>query len=118
MSSFIPRQPKVTRDRVEAKLEVELIQTLESYCEYLDSDRDYVIGQVLAIAFRKDKGFAEWLRSQHPAESGELPPEDAAPQAKKGAKSNRLRLAKKSSRGMAEGTGANLVPDTLQGSRE
>ena len=64
MSSYIPKQPKQNRDRVEAKLDRELIRTLERYCQYLDSDRDYVIGKALEIAFKKDKAFTDWLESQ------------------------------------------------------
>jgi hypothetical protein len=60
MSTYIPKQIKPVRERVEAKLEQELIEELEEYCEYLDSDRDYVIAQALRVVFRKDKGFAEW----------------------------------------------------------
>ena len=65
MSSYIPKQIRPIRERVEAKLDRELIAELEQYCEYLDSDSDYVIAQALSVAFRKDKGFAEWLRN-HP----------------------------------------------------
>ena len=75
MSSYIPKQPKQNRDRVEAKLDRELIRTLERYCQYLDSDRDYVIGKALEIAFKKDKAFADWLESQ-PAD-GKAAPEDS-----------------------------------------
>jgi hypothetical protein len=55
---------------VEAKLDRELILELERYCEYLGSDRDYVIAQALSVAFRKDKGFAEWQQTRplQPAE--------------------------------------------------
>ena len=62
--SYIPKQEKRTRERLEAKLDREIIRKLEQYCAYLDSDRDYVIGKALEIAFDKDKGFAEWLKSQ------------------------------------------------------
>jgi hypothetical protein len=79
MSSYIPKQPKQNRDRVEAKLDRELIRTLERYCQYLDSDRDYVIGKALEIAFKKDKAFAEWLGSH--AATG--PVSTAEPQAGK-----------------------------------
>jgi hypothetical protein len=67
--SYIPKQVKPVRERVEAKLERELIRQLELYSEYLDSDRDYVIAQALEIAFQKDKAFAEWLKS-HPVAQG------------------------------------------------
>ena len=64
MSTYIPKQVKRARERVEAKLDRELIEQLEAYCTYLDSDRDYVIGQALEIAFRKDKGFMEQWRKR------------------------------------------------------
>ncbi len=71
--SYIPKQIKRERERVEAKLDRELIARLEHYCRYLESDRDYVISQALVIAFQKDKGFAEWLKDQ-PAELPEKAP--------------------------------------------
>jgi hypothetical protein len=60
MRPYIPKQIKPIRERVEAKLDRELIVELEQFCQYLESDRDYIIAQALRVAFRKDKGFAEW----------------------------------------------------------
>src|SRR5690349_11334499 len=65
MKTYIPKQAKQTRERIEAKLDANLVRMLERYCEYLDSDRDYVVGQALEIVFHKDKGFAEWIAA-HP----------------------------------------------------
>ena len=65
MAPYITKQMKPIRERIEAKLDRELITQLERYCEYLESDRDYVIAQALAIAFRKDKAFRAWLL-KHP----------------------------------------------------
>jgi len=67
MKPYITKQPKQIRERVEAKLDQALVRTLEQYCQYLDSDRDYVISQALAIAFKKDAGFAAWLAAPGPA---------------------------------------------------
>ena len=67
MKSYIPKQPKQTRERLEVKLEQSLVQKLERYCQYLDSDREYVLACVLQVLFKKDKGFAEWLASQDQA---------------------------------------------------
>ena len=66
MKSYITKQPKQVRERVEAKLDQTLVRTLEQYCQYLDSDRDYVISQALGRLphLRRTKGFAEWLSSQ------------------------------------------------------
>jgi len=65
MKTYIPKQPKHTRERLEAKLDARLMRRLERYCEYLESDRDYVLSQVLELIFRKDKGFADWLASSN-----------------------------------------------------
>ncbi len=64
MKTYIPKQSKQMRERLEVKLERSLLQKLERYCEYLDSDREYVLGCILQIVFKKDKGFREWLGSQ------------------------------------------------------
>jgi predicted transcriptional regulator len=64
MTTYIPKQVKRTRERVEAKLDRELIEQLDAYCVYLDSDRDYIIGQALEIAFKKDKEFMEQWRNR------------------------------------------------------
>ena len=71
--AYIPKQVKLAKDRVEAKLDRELIRKLEQFCRYLESDRDYVIGKALEIAFNKDKGFAEWVKTQ-PAEATQILP--------------------------------------------
>ena len=65
MPSYIPKQIKPVRERIEAKLEQELVLELEQYCQYLESDRDYVVAQALSVIFRKDKGFLTWKQT-HP----------------------------------------------------
>ena len=68
MKPYIPKQEKRVRERIEIKLDAQVVRELERYCEYLDnSDRDYVVAQALEIAFRKDRGFTHWL-SMQPAE--------------------------------------------------
>jgi len=62
--TYIPKQTKLTRERLEAKIETGLLEELTLYCEYLESDRDYVVSQALEIAFRKDKEFAEWRKAR------------------------------------------------------
>ena len=62
--TYIPKQTKLTKERIEAKLETGLVEELTLYCEYLESDRDYVVSQALEIAFRKDKAFTVWLKSR------------------------------------------------------
>jgi hypothetical protein len=64
VNSYIPKQIKQPKERVEAKLTQELIARLELYCEYLESDRDYVIASAFEIAFKKDKAFNRWLEER------------------------------------------------------
>ena len=64
MATVIPKQPKKERDQITIKLDRDVLQTLENYCRYLESSRDYVINQCLAFIFRKDRPFAEWSASQ------------------------------------------------------
>jgi len=65
MPTYIPKQIKPVRERIEAKLDRELVLELEQFCEYLESDRDYVVAQALTVVFRKDKGFLTWKQT-HP----------------------------------------------------
>lgn len=75
MKAYMLKQPKQTRERLEAKLDTRLMRKLEQYCQYLDSDRDYVISQALEIAFHKDKGFDQWLAERQTKEpSKPVPP--------------------------------------------
>lgn len=71
--TYIPKQTKLTKERLEAKLETRLIEQLALFCEYLESDKDYVISKALEIAFRKDKGFAEWSERRAGSKTGTTP---------------------------------------------
>jgi hypothetical protein len=64
MATVIPKQSKKERDQITIRLDRDVLQTLEHYCRYLESGRDYVINQCLAFIFRKDKAFAMWLTQQ------------------------------------------------------
>ena len=69
MPSFIPKQTRKEREQITIRLDRDVLQTLESYCKYLESARDYVIGASLEFIFRKDKDFAEWLESHREDQS-------------------------------------------------
>jgi hypothetical protein len=85
MRTYIPKQTKLIRERIEAKLEQSLVRKLEKYSEYLNSDRDYIVSQALEIAFKKDKGFTDWLKSETLAGANH-PVEVSAPLSKKGSR--------------------------------
>lgn len=64
--SFIPRQLKLERDMLTIRLESEVHQVLQQYTEFLESSRDYVIGETLRVAFAKDREFQQWLAARTP----------------------------------------------------
>src|ERR1700720_1978421 len=64
MATVIPKQPKKERDQITIRLDRDVLETLEHYCRYLESSRDYVINQCLTFIFRKDKAFTMWLAGQ------------------------------------------------------
>ncbi len=64
MATVIPKQTKKERDQITIRLDRDVLQTLEHYCKYLESGRDYVVGQCLSFIFRKDRPFNEWLAKQ------------------------------------------------------
>ena len=64
MATVIPKQPKKEREQITIRLDRDVLQTLEHYCRYLESGRDYVINQCLTFIFRKDKPFNLWPSSQ------------------------------------------------------
>ncbi len=66
MKFNIPKQQKPLKERIDVKLEQALLQKLDRYCQYLESDRDYVIGTVLADRVQEGQGLcrmAEVARS-------------------------------------------------------
>ncbi len=64
MATVIPKQPKKERDQITIRLDRDVLETLEHYCRYLESSRDWVINQCLTFIFRKDKPFTLWLAGQ------------------------------------------------------
>ena len=64
MATVIPKQPKKEREQITIRLDRDVLQTLEHYCRYIESGRDYVINQCLTFIFRKDKPFSLWLSNQ------------------------------------------------------
>ena len=62
---IIPAQPHVEqKDTLSLRLDHEVHERLKQYAEFIQSPKDYVIGQALRRLFRKDKDFATWVESQ------------------------------------------------------
>jgi predicted transcriptional regulator len=68
---IIPAQPQPEpKDTLSLRLDCVLHERLKQYCEFIQSPRDYVIGQALQQLFRKDREFAAWSES---ATKGQTP---------------------------------------------
>ena len=61
MATVIPKQPKKGRDQITIRLDRDELETLQNYCRYLESGRDYVINRCLTFIFRKNTPFTLWL---------------------------------------------------------
>ena len=62
---IIPAQPHVEhKDTLSLRLEHEVHERLKQYAEFIQSPKDYVIGQALRRLFRKDKDFTVWVESR------------------------------------------------------
>lgn len=75
---IIPAQPQVEpKDTLSLRLDRVLHERLKQYCEFIQSPKDYVIGQALRRLFRKDKDFTVWVESRpnghHQASAADLP---------------------------------------------
>ena len=64
----IPRQVKPpARTTITSKVLVETADLLKRYAQFLDSTQDYVVNEVLAQTFRRDREFQTWLAKPFPS---------------------------------------------------
>jgi hypothetical protein len=65
---FIPRQVKPpARQAINCRVPIETATLFKRYAEFLDSTQDYVLHEILQVAFRRDKEFQAWLAATAPA---------------------------------------------------
>jgi predicted transcriptional regulator len=62
--ALIPAQPKKVREAVTVKLDKPIIDQLKLYATFIDSTQEHVVNEALALTFRKDKEFQDWLEEQ------------------------------------------------------
>jgi predicted transcriptional regulator len=82
--SFIPKQAKLERDMLTIRLDRDVHAALQEYTEFLESSRDYVIGETLRVAFAKDREFQQWRTTRagseaHASGEGAEQPRDRQP---------------------------------------
>ena len=60
---LIPAQPTVEKETLSLRLDRAVHERLKHYAAFIQSPKDYVIGQALRRLFEKDHEFAEWLKA-------------------------------------------------------
>jgi hypothetical protein len=64
---FIPRHVKAPPPFVlTCRLPQAVATSLQQYVEFLESPREYVVTEILRLAFRRDKEFHAWLVATYP----------------------------------------------------
>lgn len=60
---LIERQPKEKKETLSVAVDVEVLQDLDFYCEFLESNKGFVVQNVLKYVLDKDKEFQKWKES-------------------------------------------------------
>ncbi|MBV8894234.1 MAG: hypothetical protein JO266_20060 [Acidobacteria bacterium] len=55
--SFIPKQDKTPKTRINVQLRQDVAEQAKHYAAYLESDLDHVVEQLFLKAFKSDKAF-------------------------------------------------------------
>ena len=64
---LIPAQLIVEKDTLSLRLDRDVHERLKHYAAFIQSPKDYVIGQALRRLFDKDHEFTEWLKTHDTA---------------------------------------------------
>ena len=80
--SFIPKQDKTPKTRINVHLRQDVAEQAQSYAAYLESDLDHVVEQLFLKAFKSDKEFQK-MASAVTAEPTPLPVPERVPKAAK-----------------------------------
>ncbi len=59
---LLPSQLKKDREAVTVKLDKSTIEHLKLYSEFIDSTQEHVVNEALALTFKKDKEFQDWMQ--------------------------------------------------------
>jgi hypothetical protein len=79
MQTFIKPKKKQDEEKIEIRIDADVLESLRAYAQFLDSPQGYVVSEILRKAFRKDRAFAEWrTRATPAANNGALAPVLAA----------------------------------------
>jgi len=60
MQTFIKPKKKQEEEKIEIRIDADVLDSLRAYSQFLDSPQGYVVSEILRKALRKDRAFAEW----------------------------------------------------------
>ena len=63
--------PKIVS--LEVQIEQPILDTLDRYAEFIQTNREHVVTSALRLVFKKDYDFKRWLRSQNSSDSQATP---------------------------------------------
>jgi predicted transcriptional regulator len=72
---LIPAQRTVEKETLSLRLDRVVHERLKQYAAFIQSPKDYIIGQALRRLFEKDHEFAAWLKTHS---RGAVPATDAS----------------------------------------
>ena len=67
MQTFIKPKKKQDEEKIEIRIDADVLASLRAYSQFLDSPQGYVVSEILRKAFRKDRAFAEWRKGKEAA---------------------------------------------------
>jgi hypothetical protein len=59
--------PKIVS--LEVQIEQPILDTLDRYAEFIQTNREHVVASALRLVFKRDYDFKRWLRSQNSPDS-------------------------------------------------
>ncbi len=65
--ALIPAQTKRIREAITVKLDKPVVEQLKLYSSFIDSTQEHIVNEALALTFRKDKAFQDWMEKQKKA---------------------------------------------------
>ena len=58
---------------LEVQIEQPILDTLDRYAEFIQTNREHIVASALRLVFKKDYDFKRWLRSQNSSDSSSAP---------------------------------------------
>lgn len=74
---LIAKEVKSNRVNLQVRVTDQVVTDLDLYCRFLQSRKEYVVENLLAFAFKKDRDFQDWLATNQDVPAPALTSVDA-----------------------------------------